>query len=147
MVMEFPFANYYQTITPLIRGGVVREKEDEILLIGDEERKANTDAIEIMLKIETEKIDLLQKGTYPFVLTFFRNKEERLWRYDICVVPKGREAAVSALLEGMYAKYRVIVFVLEDPEQRKELYVSCEYCFVWKEDGEYHFFKEIKQNE
>ena len=46
------------------------------------------------------------------------------------------------LIEGKNAKYRVIVFVLENPEQQKNIFVSCEYCFAWIEDGEYKFYKE-----
>ena len=91
----------------------------------------------------------------PFSLTFFKQRledhhgtqEYRLWRYDVCPVPPGREALTCALLENIEHKYRLVVFVLEKAEQQERVYIPCEHCFVWKDDGEYHFFKYASKEE
>ena len=62
-------------------------------------------------------------------------------------MPAGREALTCALLENIEHKYRLVVFVLEKAEQQERVYIPCEHCFVWKEDGEYHFFKYTKEEE
>ena len=91
-----------------------------------------------MLLMEPEKVELFQQGAPPFSLTFFKQRledhhgkqEYRLWRYDIC-----------ALLETSEHKYRLVIFVLEKAEQQAFVRIPCEHCFVWKEQGKYHFFK------
>lgn len=147
LLAKYPSSDFLLTVNGLKSSALVREYSGYLLERGEEISEDIRIATELMMKITDGKIENVQKGVFPFTVTFFRSRADRLWRYDICIVPNGREAVVSAALEGMYAKYRVVVFVLEDPEQQKDLYVSCDYCFVWKEDGEYHFFKEEKQNE
>ena len=142
LLMKNQYFTYKQTVNPLICRGLVREKDGCIL---DREGEVNEDIIisfDVMLKLEDKSLEVIQKGKSPFTVTFFRFKKEKLWRYDICIVKQGFERVVSAMLEGMNSKYRVIIFVLENPDQQKDLYVSCEYCFVWKKQGEYHFYKE-----
>ena len=102
-------------------------------------------AIDIMLEIESKTIEMIQKGKSPFTLTFFKHREEKLCRYDICTAKQGLEQLLTAELENINAKYRTVVFVLESPEQQDNLFALCEYCFVWREEGEYHFYKEVKQ--
>ena len=107
------------------------------------------EAIDIMLLMEPEKVELFQQGAPPFSLTFFKQRledhhgkqEYRLWRYDICPVLAGREAMTCALLETSEHKYRLVIFVLEKAEQQAFVRIPCEHCFVWKEQGKYHFFK------
>ena len=98
-------------------------------------------AIDIMLLLEPKHIEVMQKGTEPFALTFFRQRQEKLWRYDVCIVAPGRESVIGAALENIGYKYRMIVFVLASPEQQTTLAVSCEHCFAWKKDGVYKFYK------
>ena len=117
----------------------------------DEEKNdpAVIEAIDIMLLMEPEKVELFQQGAPPFSLTFFKQRledhhgkqEYRLWRYDVCPVPTGREAMTCALLETIEHKYRLVIFVLEKAEQQAFVRIPCEHCFVWKEQGKYHFFK------
>ena len=117
----------------------------------DEEKNdpAVIEAIDIMLLMEPEKVELFQQGAPPFSLTFFKQRledhhgkqEYRLWRYDICPVLAGREAMTCALLETSEHKYRLVIFVLEKAEQQAFVRIPCEHCFVWKEQGKYHFFK------
>ena len=95
-----------------------------------------------MLKMENEKIEVIQKGTKPFTVTFFKKRNDKLWRFDIIVVNSGEERIITAMLEGINPKYRTVIFVLENPEQQENLTVPCDYCFAWKKNGEYHFYKE-----
>ena len=53
----------------------------------------------------------------------------------------GREALTCALLETIEHKYRLVIFVLEKAAQQAFVRIPCEHCFVWKEQGKYHFFK------
>lgn len=143
--MKIPDYSYYKTIKPLIAIGDIKEQGEYIL---DSNGIIDADiitAIDIMLEIESKTIEMIQKGKSPFTLTFFKHREEKLCRYDICTAKQGLEQLLTAELENINAKYRTVVFVLESPEQQDNLFAPCEYCFVWKEEGEYHFYKEVEQ--
>ena len=135
---------YKQTVLSMIHNGEVREIGDFLTSLNRGIIPENIIAIDIMLRIENEKIELIQKGTDPFNVTFFKYKKEKLWRFDICVVKPGYEQVVTAKLEGINSKYRTIIFVLENPDQQEILIAPCKYCFAWKENGEYHFYKESR---
>lgn len=135
---------YKQMALPMIHNGELREIGNFLCYPGREIISENIIAVDIMLKIENEKIDVIQKGAEPFNITFFKHKQDKLWRFDICVVKPGYEILVTAALEGINAKYRTVIFVLENPDQHKLLIAPCDYCFVWQEKGEYHFYKETR---
>ena len=125
----------------MISGGLIR-KENGFLF--DQDGSIQTDlilAIDIMLLLESKTIEHMQKGAYPFTLTFFKQRQDKLWRYDICIAFPGKEALLCAALEQIGHKYRMIVIVLESPEQQNRFVIPCEHCFVWKENGKYKFYK------
>lgn len=129
-------------VSQMISGGMIR-RENEYLCNRD--GNIQTDlilAIDIMFLMEPNIVEHIQKGTYPFTLTFFKERQEKLWRYDICIVLPGKESLICAGLENVGHKYRMIVFVLESPEQQPKLGVPCEHCFAWKENGTYKFYKQ-----
>lgn len=139
--MQEPKAQFHLTLRPLEYGGRIQRHGEYLTL---QHSLINTDMMEmidIMLLLEPTHIVQFQKGAHPFAVTFFKNREDKLWRYDICRVVPGTEPVITALLEGINAKYRMLIFVLERPEQQNGLAVQCERCFVWKEDGEYKFYK------
>lgn len=128
-------------VRQLVCGGLIRCEKG---ILCDKDKTADNSvlqAIDIMLLLEPNRIECMQKGAPPFTLTFFKERREKLWRYDICIVVPGREAIVSAELENISHKYRMIVFVLESPEQQTKLAVPCEHCFAWKENRKYKFYK------
>lgn len=139
--MEEPKLQFTPMLRALECGGRVRRHGEYLTL---QNAPLNTDTIEmidVMLLLEPKRIEQFQKGDNPIAVTFFKYREDKLWRYDICRVVPGTEAVVNTLLENINAKYRMIVFVLENPEQRYGISVPCERCFAWKEDGEYKFYK------
>lgn len=131
--------------TPLLRalecGGRVRRHGEYLTLQHAPLNTDTTDLIDMMLLLEPKNIVQFQKGDTPIAVTFFKYRKDKLWRYDICRVVPGTEPVVNTMLENMNAKYRMMVFVLEKPEQQHKIFVQCERCFVWKEDGEYKFYK------
>ena len=139
--MQNKYTTYERTAIPLIRNGEAMEMGKYLISQKGEIIQENVTAVEIMLMIESECIDVIQKGTEPFAVTFFKKRSEKLWRFDICVVKPGYEIVVTAALEDINPKYRTIIFVLENPEQQENLIAPCDYCFAWKENGEYHFYK------
>ena len=52
-------------------------------------------AIDIMLLMEPKHIESVQKGSEPFALTFFRQRQEKLWRYDVCIVTPGESPSYA----------------------------------------------------
>lgn len=150
LLMAYPHTSWEPIVHQLECLGQIRRLHG-LISRTDEERNvpATMEAIDIMLLMAEESVELFQQGTPPFSLTFFKQRledhhgtqEYRLWRYDVCPVPPGREALTCALLENIEHKYRLVVFVLEKAEQQERVYIPCEHCFVWKDDGEYHFFK------
>lgn len=75
---------------------------DDTALICD--RNTET-AFEVMLAICGQPPEIYCRGQPPFSLTFFKEREQKLCRYDICVVTDGREQVVNAMLGGMAGKY------------------------------------------
>lgn len=142
--MQGKYITYERTVIPLIRNGEAMEIGEYLTAQKGNIIRENVVAVEIMLKIESECIEVIQKGTAPFTLTFFKKRSDKLWRFDICVVKPGYELVLTSALEGINAKYRTIIFVLEYPEQQENLIAPCDYCFAWKEKGEYHFYKETR---
>lgn len=140
--MDYSNLQLEPTIRQLICGGQIR-RESNCLLLPDGKLDENIlCAIDVMLLLEKKHIEMIQKGNNPFTLTFFKERSEKLWRYDVCVVKPGTEILIDALLENINHKYRMIVFVLEKQEQQMSLTVPCEHCYAWKQDGSYRFYKE-----
>lgn len=144
--MDYPNLQLEPAIRQLVCGGQIRRDSGYLMLSdgGKIDQKVLC-AIDVMLLLETKHIEMIQKGSNPFTLTFFKERSEKLWRYDVCVVKPGTEILIDALLENINHKYRMIVFVLEKREQQKSLTVPCEHCYAWKQDGSYRFYKEIKK--
>ena len=150
LLMAYPHTSWEPIVHQLECLGQIRRLHGLIFRTDEEKNDpAAIEAIDIMLLMEPEKVELFQQGAPPFSLTFFKQRledhhgkqEYRLWRYDVCPVPTGREAMTCALLETIEHKYRLVIFVLEKAEQQAFVRIPCEHCFVWKEQGKYHFFK------
>ena len=140
--MQNEFFSYERTVMPMVHNGLLKETGDFLSIRDGRITPENITAIDIMLKIESEKIEVIQKGTKPFTVTFFKKRNDKLWRFDIIVVKPGEERIITAILEGINPKYRTVIFVLENPEQQENLIAPCDYCFAWKNNGDYHFYKE-----
>lgn len=125
----------------MISGGLIRKENDFLFERGGSIQTDIILAIDIMLLLEPKTIEHMQKGAYPFTLTFFKQRQDKLWRYDICIAVPGKEALLCAALEQIGHKYRMIVIVLESSEQQNKFVVPCEHCFAWKENGKYKFYK------
>lgn len=110
---------------------------DDTALICD--RNTET-AFEVMLAICAEPPEIYCRGQPPFSLTFFKEREQKLCRYDICVVTDGREQVVNAMLGGMAGKYGTAIFVLEQKEQAERMIVPSDCRFAVKENAKYIFY-------
>ena len=110
---------------------------DDTLLICD--RNTET-AFEVMLAVCGRPPEIYCRGQPPFSLTFFKEREQKLCRYDICVVTDGREQVVNAMLGGMAGKYGTAIFVLEQKEQAERMLVPPDCRFAVKENAKYIFY-------
>ena len=110
---------------------------DDTALICD--RNTET-AFEVMLAICGYPPEIYCRGQPPFSLTFFKEREQKLCRYDICVVTGGREQVVNAMLGGMAGKYGTAIFVLEQKEQAERMIVPPDCRFAVKENAKYIFY-------
>ena len=110
---------------------------DDTLLICD--RNTET-AFEVMLAVCGHPPEIYCRGQPPFSLTFFKEREQKLCRYDICVVTDGREQVVNAMLGGMAGKYGTTIFVLEQKEQAERMIVPPDCRFAVKENAKYIFY-------
>ena len=110
---------------------------DDTALIGD--RNTET-AFEVMLAVCGRPPEIYCRGQPPFSLTFFKEREQKLCRYDICVVTDGREQVVNAMLGGMAGKYGTVIFVLEGTKQAERLTVPPDCRFAVKENTKYTFY-------
>lgn len=128
-------------IHQLIQGGLAERRGNLILAAGCNVNIALLQALNIMLLLSVKDIGLVQRGTEPFLLTFFKQKDEKLYRYDIVDVAEGKEPIVCARLEDINHKYRIIIFMLEKIEQQAYLKIGCEHCFAVKENDVFQFYK------
>ena len=110
---------------------------DDTALIYD--RNTET-AFEVMLAVCGHPPEIYCRGQPPFSLTFFKEREQKLCRYDICVVTDGREQVVNAMLGGMAGKYGTAIFVLEQKEQAERMIVPPDCRFAVKENAKYIFY-------
>ena len=97
-------------------------------------------AFEVMLAVCGHPPEIYCRGQPPFSLTFFKEREQKLCRYDICVVTDGREQVVNAMLGGMAGKYGTAIFVLEQKEQAERMIVPPDCRFAVKENAKYIFY-------
>ena len=97
-------------------------------------------AFEVMLAVCGRPPEIYCRGQPPFSLTFFKEREQKLCRYDICVVTDGREQVVNAMLGGMAGKYGTVIFVLEGTKQAERLTVPPDCRFAVKENTKYTFY-------
>lgn len=110
--------------------------DDTALICG---RNTET-AFEVMLAVCGRPPEIYCRGQPPFSLTFFKEREQKLCRYDICVVTDGREQVVNAMLGGMAGKYGTAIFVLEQKEQAERMLVPPACRFAVKENAKYIFY-------
>ena len=144
---KFPTATLERTIFPMLSGRTIRRSNGYLFSRSGKLDDKIIEAIDIMLLIGPDPNEAFIRGTDPFVLTFFKWRGSKLWRYDICPVAYGTEAVISAKLENVGTKYRMFVFVPEKEEQMQGIQVNCEHCYVLKTDGEYAFYIREKKGE
>ena len=138
--LKYPNATLERTINPLLTGRKIKRSNGYLFSRSGKLDEKIIEAIDIMLLLGPDITQPLQRTNELFALTFYKNREEKLWRYDICPVAYGTEAVVSGQLEGENAKYRMFVFVPEREEQMQGIQVNCEHCYVLKNNGEYEFY-------
>ena len=97
-------------------------------------------AFEVMLAVADPPPEIYCRGQPPFELTFFKCKDEKLYRYDVCVVNAGREIVINAMLQGMKNKIGIPVFVAERIEQTELLTVPPDCRFAVKQNNKYIFY-------
>ena len=93
LLMAYPHTSWEPIVHQLECLGQIRRLHG-LISRTDEERNvpATMEAIDIMLLMAEESVELFQPGTPPFSLTFFKQRledhhgtqEYRLWRYDVC---------------------------------------------------------------
>lgn len=138
--LRFPRADFDMTLQPLLMSRQLKKCGEYLFSRSGELNQNIVNAIDIMLLIGPEIEQPIMNGTEPFLLTFFKLRDEKLWRYDICPLGYGTEAVVSALLENINTKYRKIIFMPEKAEQMEALRVPCEHCYVLKNNEKYQFY-------
>lgn len=138
--LKFPMATLEKAIIPMISSRVIHRSNGYLFSRSGKLDERNIEAIDIMLLIGPDSKESFIRGTDPIILTFFKWRQNKLWRYDICPVAYGTEAAMSAKLENSGSKYRMFVFVPEKEEQMQGIHVNCDHCYVLNNDGEYEFY-------
>lgn len=139
--LKYPNSTHKSEIHQLLRLGEIKEQGEYLSNKNIGLSTDNISAIDIVLLI-ADNNSIIQKGKKPFAVTIFKYRNEKLWRYDVCIIKPEFERLVNAELEDINAKHRTIIFLLDNPDQEKNIYVPCECCFTWKENGEYRFYKE-----
>ena len=97
-------------------------------------------AFEVMLAASAKPPEMFFTGNPPFALTFFKERGDKLYRYDICVAARGKEAYITAAAEACNLKSRVVIFVIEDERQIPFFKIHGEYRFALKRNEIYHFY-------
>ena len=137
----FPKAPWEILLFPLLSAHAVRRREDFLFSPTGKYCKETIEAIDVMLLLGANLGEPFFSAEKPFVLTFFKTREGKLWRYDICPVAVGEEIAVCALLENIGIKHRKVIFSVTEKEQMAELWIPCEHSFAIKQNEQYEFYK------
>lgn len=154
LLMKFPEDSI--KLEPMLRqlvfGGLIRRTGQYIFLPDVQDlQPAIHNALEVMFRLSTQGIQACQKGTPPFILTFFRTREDKLYRYDVCPVSAANLPVVLAQVEGLQTKYRVIIFLLEDVGLEEACRwtntIPCAHCYAVRTKDGIHFYKEDTKNE
>ena len=140
LLSKYPAAMLEKAIFPLLTGRIIRRSNGYLFSRNGVLDHKIIEAIDIMLLLGPELSEAVIRGSDLSVLTFFKWRQNKLWRYDICPVAYGTEAAISAKLENAGVKYRMFVFVLEKEEQIQGIHADCEHCYVLNNNGEYEFY-------
>lgn len=144
---KFPYADLERTIFPLLSGRKVKKSNGYLFSRSGKLDEKIIEAIDIMLLMEPDLNEAYMKGGGPFALTFFKWRNNKLWRYDVCHIAYGTEAVISAQLENIRTKYRMFIFVPEKAEQMKGINIPCEHCYVLRNNGEYEFYLYAKEGD
>ena len=128
-------------LNQLVQSRMVQKDGNLYTAFGCHAAPETLEAFDLMLLLPSEDIQTARRGIDPFLLTFFKFKGEKLYRYDVVAVPEGKEPIVCAQLEGINHKYRVIILMLDDLTQQKLLHIGCDHCFAVSENGEPRFYK------
>ena len=110
--------------------------DDTALICG---RNTET-AFEVMQAVCGHPPEIYCRGQLPFSLTFFKEREQKLCRYDNCVVTDGREQVINAMLAALGGKYGTVIFVLEGTKQAERLTIPPDCRFAVKENTKYTFY-------
>lgn len=140
LLFKFPAATLERTIFPMLSGRVIRRSNGYLFSRSGKLDERIIEAIDIMLLLSPDPNEAFLRGADPIILTFFKRRKDKLWRYDICPVAYGTETVINAKLENTGAKYRMFVFVPEKEEQMNGIHVDCEHCYVLKNDSGYEFY-------
>ena len=138
--LKYPEASLKKAIVPMLSSRMIHRSNGYLFSRSGKLDDKIIEAIDIMLLIGPDVRESFMRGTEPVLLTFFKWRQDKLWRYDICPIAYGTEAALSAKLENSGSKYRMFVFVPEKEEQMQGIHVNSEHCYVLKKDGEYEFY-------
>lgn len=138
--LKFPTATLEKAINPMVNSRTIRRSDGYLFSRSGILDHKIIEIIDIMLLLGPEPNEAIIRGKDLSVLTFFKWRQNKLWRYDICPVAYGTEAAINAHLENAGVKYRMFVFVLEKEEQMQGIQANCDHCYVLKNDGEYEFY-------
>ena len=145
--LKYPNATLERTVYPLITGRKINRSNGYLFSRSGKLDEKIIEAIDIMLLLGPDITQPVQKTSEIFALTFYKNREDKLWRYDVCHVAYGTESVISGQLEGENSKYRMFVFVPEKEEQMQGIKVPSEHCYVLKNNGEYEFYLYSKEGE
>ena len=99
-------------------------------------------AIDALLCFPLSEIQIHKRAAKPFLLTFFKNNTSgKLCRYDVCKCEIGGERILSAQLEVLNEKYRMVIIILTNKKQQKNLNISPEHCFMLREGDTFKLYK------
>lgn len=138
------FVDVGTQIEQMVCHGELRRCGNIILYSGGEE-DIDADllaAVDVMLQLSGGMgLHLYRRGDPPAKLTFFREREDKLIRYDICCLD-GSEHYLTACFSGPADKYRTLIFITADASLRRRLPVETDHCYAVRGRGhQYHFYK------
>ena len=83
---KFPTATLERTIFPLLSGRSIRRSDGYLFSRSGKLDEKVIQAIDIMLLLKPAPSEMFFRGTDPILLTFFKWRNGKLWRYDICPI-------------------------------------------------------------
>lgn len=143
-----PKCKAISALRALQNGGRVRIYGPYVTLQDDTVEPEAVELLDVALLLEPDEPWMIQKSEFPIAVSVYkRHTDGKLWRYDLCRVKSGQEDILPTMVSVADTGYRVVVFILDHPQQCERILVPFNHMVTWRDGKSYQFYEGRCQSE